>query len=146
MRENCTYSLSGGRWPARKRATSDPTPKNRSNNEAQAKTEGEEGRPRIKENASPTHTHPTQSGEWVSQGLAGVRQALTPSIRDKSRMREICSYGSVRGCVKNACLRGRDAVSEMKEDPSEPACRSRLQTAVSCCRPMAVVVNVTEKA
>src|SRR5436309_15216682 len=26
MRENCTYSLSGGRWPARKRATSDPTP------------------------------------------------------------------------------------------------------------------------
>jgi hypothetical protein len=72
-------------------------PKNRSNNEAQAKTEGEEGRPRIKENASPTHTHPTQSGEWVSQGLAGVRQALTPSIRDKSRMREICSYGSVRG-------------------------------------------------
>jgi len=27
MRENCTYSLSGGRWPARKRATSDPTAK-----------------------------------------------------------------------------------------------------------------------
>ena len=26
MRENCTCSLSGGRWPARKRATSDPTP------------------------------------------------------------------------------------------------------------------------
>src|SRR3984893_6917174 len=26
MRENRTYSLSGGRWPARKRATSDPTP------------------------------------------------------------------------------------------------------------------------
>ena len=25
MRENCTYSLSGGQWPARKRATSDPT-------------------------------------------------------------------------------------------------------------------------
>jgi hypothetical protein len=25
MRENRTYSLSGGRWPARKRATSDPT-------------------------------------------------------------------------------------------------------------------------
>jgi len=34
----------------------------------------------------------------------------------------------------------------MKEGPSEPACRSRLQTAVSCCRPTAVVVNVTEKA
>ena len=31
MRENRTYSLSGGRWPARKRATSDPTAKKRSN-------------------------------------------------------------------------------------------------------------------
>ena len=49
------------------------------------------------------------------------------------------------GCVKNA-LGKRDAVPEMKVGPSEPACRSRLQTAVSCCRPMAVVVNVTEKA
>jgi len=36
-------------------------------------------------------------------------------------------------------------VPEMKEDPSEPAYRSRLQTAVSCCRPMAVVVNVHGK-
>lgn len=74
-------------------------PKNRPNNEAQAKTEGEEGRPRIKENVSPAYTSPTQSGERVSQGLTGARQAfaLTPSIRDKSRMREICSYGSVRG-------------------------------------------------
>src|ERR1700686_4292701 len=33
----------------------------------------------------------------------------------------------------------------MKGDPSEPAFRSRLQTAVSCCRPMAVVVNVHGK-
>jgi hypothetical protein len=40
------------------------------------------------------------------------------------------SYGSVRGCVKNV-LR-HDAVSMMKGGPSEPACRSRLQTAVSC--------------
>jgi len=56
---------------------------------------------------------------------------------------KVCPYGSVRGCVKNA--RERNAVPEMKEGPSEPACRSRLQTAVSCCRPMAMVVNVTEK-
>jgi len=59
-------------------------------------------------------------------------------------MRQQRRYGSVRGCVKNALIEC-DAVLEMKEDPSEPACRSRLQTAVSCCRPMAVVVNVTEK-
>jgi hypothetical protein len=31
MREIRTYSLSGGRWPARKRATSDPTVMKRSN-------------------------------------------------------------------------------------------------------------------
>ena len=48
-------------------------PKSRSNNEAQAKAEGEEGRLRIKENASPTHTGPAQNRERVSQGLAGVR-------------------------------------------------------------------------
>src|SRR5467141_3100442 len=50
-------------------------PKSRPNNEAQAEAEGEEGRPRIKENASPTHTSPAQNGKRVSQGLAGVRQA-----------------------------------------------------------------------
>ena len=77
-------------------------PKSRPNNAAQAKAEGEEGRPRIKENASPTHTSPAQNGERVSQGLAGVRQAaLTPRIQDKSRMREIRSYGSVRGALGN---------------------------------------------
>ena len=51
---------------------------------------------------------------------------------------------SLLGCVKNALVE-RDAVPEMKEDPSESACRSRLQTAVSCCRSMAVVVNVHGK-
>jgi len=61
-------------------------------------------------------------------------------------MRQFRLYGSVRGCVKNALCEERDAVSEMKEDPSEPACRSRLQTTISCCRSMAVVVNVMEKA
>jgi hypothetical protein len=33
-------------------------------------------------------------------------------------------------CVKKA--RKRCAVREMKEDPSEPFCRRRLQTAMSC--------------
>ena len=59
-------------------------PKSRPNNEAQAKTEGEEGRPRIKENASPTHTSPAQNGERVSQGLAGVRQAARQRKKESS--------------------------------------------------------------
>jgi hypothetical protein len=40
----------------------------------------------------------------------------------------------------------RNAVPEMKEDPSKPAYRSRFQTTVSCCHSTMVVVNVTEKA
>jgi len=58
-------------------------PKNRPNNPAPAGAESEEGRPRIKENASPTHTPPTQSGERVSQGLAGVRQAARERKKEK---------------------------------------------------------------
>jgi RNA-directed DNA polymerase len=45
--------------------------------------EGEEGRPRIKENVSPTHTRPAQNGERVSQGLAGVRQAARQRKQEK---------------------------------------------------------------
>jgi RNA-directed DNA polymerase len=61
----------------------DVVPRSRSNNEAQAEAEGEEGRPRIKENASPTHTSPAQNGERVSQGLAGVRQAARQRKKEK---------------------------------------------------------------
>jgi group II intron reverse transcriptase/maturase len=58
-------------------------PMNRSNNEAQAEAESEEGRPRIKENVSPTYTLPTQCGERVSQGLAGVRQAAKERKKER---------------------------------------------------------------
>ena len=50
-------------------------PQSRSNQGAQAPAEGEEGRPRVKENVGPAGTHPAQNGVRVSQGLAGVRQA-----------------------------------------------------------------------
>ena len=39
----------------------------------------------------------------------------------------------------------RHAVREMRVDPSEPPCRGRYQTAISCCGPMVVVVNVMVK-
>ena len=74
MRENRTYSLSGGRWPARKRATSDPTPVNLSNKEEQSSAETGEERARARENIVQSNTSPTQSGERVNQGLRGVRQ------------------------------------------------------------------------
>ena len=69
------HGLGGGRWPARKRATSDPTPMNHSNNDKTSSAESREGRPLIKENAGQPNTYPTQSGKGVSQGLAGVRKA-----------------------------------------------------------------------
>src|SRR5947199_9752157 len=49
-------------------------PMNQSNKDRKPSAENEEGRPLIKENAGPPNTHPTQSGERVSQGLAGVRK------------------------------------------------------------------------
>jgi RNA-directed DNA polymerase len=50
-------------------------PMNQSNKDRKLSAENEEGRPLIKENAGQPNTHPTQSGERVSQGLAGVRRA-----------------------------------------------------------------------
>jgi RNA-directed DNA polymerase len=50
-------------------------PMNHSNKDANWSAENGEGRPLIKENAVQPNTHPTQSGERVSQGLAGVRKA-----------------------------------------------------------------------
>ena len=38
------------------------------------------------------------------------------------------------------------AVREMKVGPSEPPCRGRLQTAISCFGRKVAVVNVMEKA
>jgi RNA-directed DNA polymerase len=75
MREICTCSLGGGRRLACKRASSDPTPMNHSNKGGNSSAESGEGRPLIKENARQPNTSPTQSGERVSQGLAGVRKA-----------------------------------------------------------------------
>jgi len=48
---------------------------NYSNNDKASSAEGREGRPSIKENAGQPSTYSTQSGERVSQGLAGVRKA-----------------------------------------------------------------------
>jgi group II intron reverse transcriptase/maturase len=74
MRENCTYRLSGGRWPARKRATSDPTPTKQPNKGGQPLAEAVEGRPLTKENTSEPNSHRTRSRESGPSGLARVRE------------------------------------------------------------------------
>src|SRR5881275_59176 len=50
-------------------------PVNQSNREAQASAEAGEGRAQTKENIVQSHMRPTQSGQRMSQGLHGVRQA-----------------------------------------------------------------------
>ena len=50
-------------------------PMNRPNKEEPSSTEAGEGRARTKENIAQSNTSPTQSGERVSQGLSGVREA-----------------------------------------------------------------------
>src|ERR1700726_4304936 len=50
-------------------------PMNHSNKDGKPSAESAEGRPLIKENARQPNTYPTQSGEHVPQGLAGVRKA-----------------------------------------------------------------------
>jgi hypothetical protein len=58
-------------------------PRNHSNKDGKPLAESAEGRPLIKENAGQPNTYPTQSGERVSQGLAGVRKAA----RDHKEMK-----------------------------------------------------------
>ncbi len=65
-------------------------PMKQPNQGARASAEVAEGRVRTKENDAELDTSPTQSGEQVSHGLGGVRQAedrLTPFIQGGSRMR-----------------------------------------------------------
>jgi hypothetical protein len=61
----------------RLRASSDPTPVKRLNKAGQPAAEGVEGRLLTKENTHQASTQPTQGGERVSQGLAGVRRAAS---------------------------------------------------------------------
>jgi RNA-directed DNA polymerase len=58
-------------------------PLNLSNKEGLPSAEMGEGRARAKENIVQSHTHPTQSGERVSQGLRGVRQVARERRRER---------------------------------------------------------------
>jgi RNA-directed DNA polymerase len=58
-------------------------PLNPSNKDGKPSAERGEGSAWTKENASPSHTYPTQSGIGVSQGLAGVRKAARERKQEK---------------------------------------------------------------
>src|SRR5436853_3930465 len=63
------------RMHASEESHSGTVPMSHSNKDGRSSAESEEGRPLIKENVHQPNTYPTQSGEGVSQGLAGVRKA-----------------------------------------------------------------------
>jgi hypothetical protein len=65
----------------------------------------------------------------------------SPSLMERSRSPE----ANPRGAIVSRRREQRHAVREMRVDPSEPLCRGRFQTAISCYGPMAAVVNVMVK-
>src|SRR5215207_993733 len=60
-----------------------------------------EPRAETKGNAVQQSTHRTQRRTRVTQALDCMRQALAVWTRGRSRMRESCTYGSVRGAPSN---------------------------------------------
>src|SRR6266481_9609842 len=76
-------------------------PVNQPNKGGQPSAEVGEGRARAVENIVQSHMLPTQSGNCMSQGMGGVRQAVLPLlIHGKSRMRrrartDLCGGRSV---------------------------------------------------
>ena len=66
---------------------------------------------------------------------------IRPEVGPPARAAD--SEGSNLGCAKKK--RKLHAVREMREGPSKPLCRERLQTATSCCDTMVAVVNVVVK-
>src|SRR6266478_3495748 len=60
-----------------------------------------ERRAETKGNAGQQSTHRTQSWVSVSQALERIRQVSAVMTRGRSRMRESCMYGSVRGAPSN---------------------------------------------
>src|SRR6266446_3658377 len=66
-----------------------------------AAAEPVERRAETKGNAGQQSTHRTQSWVSVSQALERIRQVSAVMTRGRSRMRESCTYGSVRGAPSN---------------------------------------------
>ena len=66
-----------------------------------AAAESVERRAGTKGNADWQSTHQTQRWARVSQALDRMRQMIAVGTRGRSRMRESCTYGSVRGALSN---------------------------------------------
>ena len=74
--------------------------------------------------------------EAASHKQGTFRTSRSSQSADPTRTERSLGFEELQGvcCAKNVFAE-HGAVPEMKEGPSEPACRSRLQTAVSCFSP-----------
>ena len=87
-------------------------PMNQPNKGAAASAEVGEGRGRTKENIAQSNTRPTQSGERVSQGLRGVRQAAVE--RRQERLTALL-HQDTRWTSRTVWFRARNERSCMRE-------------------------------
>src|SRR5258708_16615506 len=72
---------------------------------------------------------------WLSLLLALEITATGRATADSDRVACANTANKHRQSAVGCCVkktRERHAVRKMKEDPSEPSCRGRLQTAISC--------------
>src|SRR5881296_139409 len=90
-------------------------PVNQSNREAQASAEAGEGRAQTKENIVQSHMRPTQSGQRMSQGLHGVRQAARKRKQERfTALLHHLNVGLLRGsfyALKRQAAPGVDGVT-----------------------------------
>jgi hypothetical protein len=76
-----------------------------------------ERRAGTKGNADWQSTHQTQRWAGVSQALERIRQVFAVRTRGRSRMRESCTYGSVRGALSNERSYRDEGASKSWRDP-----------------------------
>src|SRR5437773_717384 len=102
-------------------------PVNQSNREAQASAEAGEGRAQTKENIVQSHMRPTQSGQRVSQGLHGVRQAARK--RKQERFTALLHHLNV-GLLRESCYalkrQASPGIDGVKWPEYEPGLEDRL--------------------
>src|SRR5881227_577557 len=102
-------------------------PVNQSNREAQASAEAGEGRAQTKENIVQSHMRPTQSGQRVSQGLHGVRQAARKRKQERfTALLHHLNVGLLRDSFYALKRQASPGIDGMRWQEYEPGLEDRL--------------------
>jgi RNA-directed DNA polymerase len=102
-------------------------PVNQSNREARASAEAGEGRAQTKENIVQSHMRPTQSGQRVSQGLHGVRQAARTRKQERfTALLHHLNVGLLRDSFYALKRQASPGIDGVKWQEYEPGLEDRL--------------------